>query len=548
MVGMNNKKTDSTHTLFKSAKHFFSGTLLSRISGMGRDIAMTFAFGTSPAVAAFLLAFRFAHLCRRLFGEGALHAAFIPLFEDARAQSTTDAYTFFLGLKGSLSLFLMTLTLLIMGGLGVALSLGSLSLGNQEIVWLTFLMMPSLFFICLFGLNSAFLNCEKRFFIPGISPVIFNVISIISALLLQSSLPEYAMVWLSFSVILGCACQWLMTLPSIYSLFQDESFHFSWGQLIPSLSILTRLGKPLLFGIVGVAASQINNTMDVLFARYASAEGPAYLWYAIRLQQLPLALFGISLSGALLPPLTRAIKENQPQLFAQFLRFSLEKAFALMIPLSFALLLLAGPSINFIYGRGQFSDHSTYQTALCLWGYGCGLLPMALVLILASVFYAQKNYRIPMIASMIAMGLNGFLNTVLVGMLGWGAASVALATSISAWVNVFYLLIALPKKEFLFPLLRPLSKITAVSFLAFFGAWASTHFLIGDTSFQALLFQVPVQFPREFLMQCFCFFGEALLFFLFLGLASWIFKISEIKNFFNTHPSQEEQPLPLQSL
>ncbi|WP_213158655.1 murein biosynthesis integral membrane protein MurJ [Parachlamydia sp. AcF125] len=536
---MNSKNSDSPYTLFRSAKHFFSGTLLSRISGMGRDIAMTFAFGTSPAVAAFLLAFRFAHLCRRLFGEGALHTAFIPLFEDSRARSTPEAYTFFLHLKGGLSLFLLVLLFAIMGSLGMILTFGSLSPANREIIWLTLLMMPSLFFICLFGLNSAFLNCEKHFFIPGIAPVTFNLISIVSALLLRNYLPEQAMVWLSFTVILGCACQWLITIPPIYALFERGPFCFSWKLLLPNFAVLKRLGKPLLFGMLGVAASQINNTIDVLFARYAHEEGPAYLWYAIRLQQLPLALFGISLSGALLPPLTRAIKENQPHLFFQLLRFSLEKALVLMIPLSFALLLLATCSINFIYGRGQFSNHSTYQTTLCLWGYGLGLLPMALVLILAAVFYAQKNYRIPLIASMLALGLNGFLNTILVGVWNGGAASVALATSVSAWVNLFYLLFALPKRAFsesLFPLLRPLGKITLSAFLAFSGAWVITHFLIGDTSLQALLTQTPPHFSREFSRQCFYFFSETLVFFLLLGMASWACRVHEVKSFFKAPP------------
>lgn len=513
-------KPDSTFSLYRAAKAFSGGTFLSRLSGMTRDVVMSFVFGTTPEVAAFLLAFRLAHLFRRIFGEGALHSAFIPLFEERRQQSTHDAYQFFLQTKGGLSLILTILILGIMSFLGLSLCFFSLNAGNQQITWLTLLMMPSLLFICLFGLNAAFLNCEKHFFISGVAPVFFNLVWIIAALCLHSLPSDRAMTYLSLSVIGGCFAQWFMTVPSMRGLFKKQSLGLSLKQLFPNFLNLKIFLRPLFFGIIGTAASQINNTLDVLFARYADAEGPAYLWYAIRLQQLPLALFGISLSGALLPPLTRAVRENQIQRFFELLRFSLEKALILMIPLSFALLALAPSGINLLYGRGHFTEHSAYETTLCLWGYGLGLVPMALVLLVAAVFYAQKNFHIPMFSSILSMGLNLILNTILVVFVKWGATSVAITTSVSAWVNLFYLIYALPKETIhhsLKPLLFPAAKLTAASLLAL----ANTYFMSVSLTEGFLLFS------RSFFVQCGLFFGQVSCFLLSFIIFAWLFKVYE---------------------
>lgn len=529
---------DSTHSLFQSAKLFFSGTFLSRLSGMARDISMTFAFGTSPEIAAFLLAFRLAHLCRRLFGEGALHSAFIPVFEDERSQGkNVAAYQFFLHTQGGISAALLLLISLSIAGLGSVLLWVPLSASNQEIVWLTLLMMPSLLFICLYGVSAAFLNCEKKYFVPGIAPVLFNLIWIISALWLSSTAPKLAMQYLAISVILGCLLQWAATIPSIHSIFKKEHLTLTWKMLTPNFASLKKLIKPLAWGVIGIAASQINNTLDVLFARYASVEGPAYLWYAIRLQQLPLALFGISLAGALLPPLTRSIKENQPHVFFELLKFSLEKTFALMLPLTCALLALSGSSINLLYGRGLFSNDSAYETTLCLWGYGLGLLPMALILILAAVFYAQKNYRIPMISSIIAMILNLVLNTAMVAIFEWGPASIAIATSVSAWVNVFYLLFGLPKNiyvQILQTLRLPFLKILGASSLALCSTSLLAHFFFNEmTVFSILNQNSETYFPRDFSLQCLHFSVQFGCFLVTLTVASWLCRSQEILGLFS---------------
>lgn len=430
---------DTIHTISRSTKRFFSGTLLSRISGMLRDMSMAYVFGTQPAIAAFMVAFRFAHLLRRLFGEGALQSAFIPEFEELRQQNTSQAFIFFRDLTLSLTLFLILLISLASGVLASCLMWGNFSPDNREILNLTLLMLPSLLFICLFGLNASLLQCEKSYFTSSAAPIAFNGIWIATVITLRHTSVDEAMPKLAIGVIAACFCQWLLTVPQTWSILKKSltsgflnSVHLASGDI-------RRIFKPLGLGIIGVGASQINNAIDTLFAHFAEPEGPALLWYAIRIQQLPLALFGIAIAGAVLPPLARALKAKQQDQYHHFLQFALYRTWVFMAPLT-ALLLVTGDScVEILYGRGDFGLQSIVGTTRCLWAYAAGLLPSALVLILAPAFYAQSNYRLPAAASFLTMFLNAGLNALFVLGFGWGAVSVALATSLSAWVNLLFL-------------------------------------------------------------------------------------------------------------
>lgn len=449
---------DSAHSIFNSAKRFFTGTLLSRLTGLGRDIALAFSFGTDSALAAFLVAFRFAHLLRRLLGEGAFQTAFIPAFESLRQAGNRIAGQFFIDLYAAL-------TLLLIGIISVGISLGALLLwyadlspGNVEIVYLTLLMLPSLLFICLFGLNASLLQCEKYYFLPAFAPTAFNLFWIIGALSLNGVPTTAAMPRLAIFINIACFCQWLITAPTTWKLLGGLGLGGFWVKINPFSGNLAKLSAPLFLGLIGVGASQINNALDAVFARYASAEGPAFLWYAIRIQQLPLGLIGIAFSGALLPALSRAVIADQisstaptTQLeklekFRYLLNSTLIKCLGLMCLMTAGMFIFGKLGIRIIYGHGDFDIDSILQTTYCLWGYALGLIPMALVLILAPAFYAQKNYRTPMYASIGSMLLNVALNSWFILGLNWGAVSVSIATSLSAWLNFIWLAFVLQRQ------------------------------------------------------------------------------------------------------
>lgn len=517
--------TDSTASIIRSAKRFFSGTMLSRIAGMLRDMAMAFAFGTQESVAAFLVAFRFSHLLRRLLGEGALQSALIPQFEKIRQQDPQRAAAFFRSLTVSLSALLSVIVIATIVVLWGILLWVDLEPGNAEIVQLTLLMMPSLIFICLFGVNASLLQCEKSFFTPSVAPVAFNLFWILGTFCLWNFASETAMRWLTAFVNLACIAQWALTLPQVIACLKNLGASKFESYKMFSQDVLALL-KPLSLGVIGVGASQINNALDAVFARYAEAEGPAYLWYAIRLQQLPLALFGIAISGAMLPPLSRAMKSGNSVQYREFLDFALRRTMALMLPISAAIFVLGGSSINLIYGHGDFDQQATAGTTLCLWAYGAGLFPMAIVLILAPSFYAQNDYKTPTRASVVCIFLNILLNYIMVALLGLGAASVAVATSASAWVNMFMLGAKLERSSGYRPSLQLKStfwKIVLTSLLGVSTVSLFSHFILSENTTEILLKGGIPEWPRETLQQIYMLLLQSVVFFSSVfGIGYWL--------------------------
>ncbi len=407
---------DTTHSVLKSAKSFFAGTALSRVSGLLRDIVIAASFGSSPEIAAFMVSYRLANLFRRLLGEGNLQAGFVPHF----ASLKEEGGRFFRDVFFSMALILLVLVAL----LEAVLWSFRFWAGPDWliIINLTMWMTPGLIFICLYGLNSSLLQCRRKYFIPAAAPVVFNLIWI-SAVFLN---PDVT--FLAIAITLAFAGQWVITA-------------FEGAKLLPLREWLKphlfspefkRLIRPLLLGIIGIGAVQFNSALDTVFARIADLKGPAFLWYAIRIQQLPLALFGIALSGALLPPLSRA---EDPVKKQELLESALQSGSALMLIATFGIFALGESGINLLYGHGDFTRTDVVETHHCLCAYGLGLVPSVFVLILAAKYYAERNYRTPMIASLLSVGANIGLNALFVFGFNLGAVSIALATSISSFLN-----------------------------------------------------------------------------------------------------------------
>lgn len=401
---------------------------------------MAFWFGTSPAVAGFLIAFRLSNLLRRLFGEGALLNGFIPFFESKRREDPKAGAIFFRDLFWSLSAILVILIVVLEVGLFGVLKFFTLSGGTRPIIYMTMVMLPGLLFICLFGLSMALLECEKNFFTPGVAPVVFNLVWIGAIWSFRNHLPYTAMMGISAAIVLAFFIQWWVTVPGIRRYTKEFLTTREWysGKLFTKE--LRDMVVPLTLGVVGVAAVQINSAVDVIIARFASLEGPAYLSYAHRLQQLPLALFGIAISSALMPALTRAVKLGDHKHYASLLSFGFARSFSLLFPGTIAIFVLGGVSVNLLYGRGAFNHLSTVQTTLSLWGYGVGLIPSAFVLLLAPAFYAKRDFWTPTYASLIAVLINLVLSIIVVFVFHWNAMGIAFATSLTSIYNMWYLL------------------------------------------------------------------------------------------------------------
>ncbi len=412
---------DTTHSILKSAKSFFAGTLLSRLSGLFREIALAISFGSSPELAAFMVSYRLANLFRRLLGEGNLQAGFVPHFAFLKEE---ERGPFFRDVAYSMALLLFFVVVLLEGFLYILRQF--VSPDWLQVIDLTMWMVPGLFFICLYGLNSALLQCHKKYFIPAVAPVAFNFIWIGAALL-------YADVtFLAIAITVGFAGQWFVTafegapLLPFQEWFKPHLFSQHFRKLL----------KPLFLGIAGIGAVQFNSALDAIFARFADLRGPTFLWYAIRIQQLPIALFGIALSSALLPPLSRI---QDPEKRRELLQTALHQGSSLMLICTFGIFALGAPGISLLYSHGAFTESDALETTRCLWAYGVGLVPTLFTLILANKCYAEKNYRTPTLASLLSVLANLALNALFVFAFDLGAVSIALATSLSTFLNAAFL-------------------------------------------------------------------------------------------------------------
>lgn len=527
---------DSCSSVSRSAAHFLTGTFISRFTGMIRDMSMAFCFGANVAVAAFLVAFRLANLLRRLFGEGALLNGFIPFFEATRKDSPEEGAKFFRDLFVSLGAFLLILVLFLEVVLYSLWGSSWLSEDTKQVLYLTMLMLPGIIFICLFGLSSALLECERNFFIPGIAPVAFNIVWI-GAIWSSFHLSPYeAMARISYAIVIAFLFQWAVTMPGVIRYLKQYLSFRDWRSTKIFAPELSKMISPLLLGVVGVAAVQVNSAVDVIIARFASLTGPAYLSYAHRLQQLPLALFGIAIASALMPPLARSVKNGDKEGFNRLLTFSLSTTFSFLMPITIAIFVLGASSVNLLYGRGHFDQISTYQTTLCLWGYGIGLVPAAFVLLLAPSFYAKEDFWTPTKGSLYAVLCNTALNILFVFICHLGPLSIALATSISAFLNMFYLL----KYETVFsiaPLIPSFIRATFAAFISGLIVLAMGALLCQEPTWLIMTGNLNFEFVRSFQYQSLQFalltasFG--ILFFLF----SYLFKaegVIELLDFLRT--------------
>ena len=395
---------------------------------MLRDMSMAYAFGTHSSIAGFMVAFRFAHLFRRLLGEGALQSTFIPEFEALRHESLQRALAFFGQLLLALAITLITIIGLGCSGLAASLWWGHFSSSNQQIIFFSLPHASQLILYLLIWFKKCFtVAMRKNLLHPQHRSRRFQLRLDCLSLWRAPSLTRCR------HALVGRRCGFGLFLPMAL----HSSSHME--NSLPSSSLLLAEGtplfskdlrlfiKPLSLGILGVAASQVNHAIDSVFARFAEAEGPALLWYAIRLQQLPLALFGIAVAGAVLPPLSRALREHRWDDYHHFLHDALRRTWIFVLPFMAALFVMGDSAVNLIYGRGDFGLHSVAGTTSCLWAYNIGLLPAALVLVLAPASYAQNNYFLPAISSVMTMLLNLVLNTFFITSLGWGAMSIAIA-------------------------------------------------------------------------------------------------------------------------
>lgn len=491
---MTDKAEKSSAGLARSAATVSIAVMCSRLLGLIREQVFAGMFGAGYAYDSFVVAFRIPNLLRDLFGEGALSAAFVSVFSDYNAnRSREDTWRLASNVLCFMTVLVSVITLLgmifsdqIVGAL--APDFKSIS-GKAELTSaMTMIMMPFLLFISLAAVVMGILNTKNRFFIPSLASSFFNLGSIIGGTSLALLLPRYgypAIVGMAFGTLIGGLLQLGVQLPSLKAV----GFRFT-----PVLDLkdpgLLRVLKLMVPATIGLSATQINIFINTNFAASCTEGSVSWLNYSFRLVQLPIGLFGVAISIAALPLLARQASKNQFEAMRQTFVSSLTMVFALTIPATLGLILLAEPIIRVIFEHGAFTALDTRATAVALSLYGIGLFAYSANKVIVPVYYAINAPRFPVIASFMAIGFNIFIiiNTIE----QFQHRAIALSTSAVMIINFIFLVTVLYIKiggfslRLLFTGLMKIGTSTAIM----------TIVLLGSFSFLAQWFE------QSFLYQC----------------------------------------------
>jgi putative peptidoglycan lipid II flippase len=437
--------------MIRQAVHFFLGTLISRLGGLLRELSMSVCFGASALVGDFFISYRWSNIFRRLLGEGGVSNGFIPVYEKYRQQEPKRADIFFRDLFWSLFFILLPSIFLV-----ELIFFGSVAS----------YMLPGVIFIVMYALFMAFLQCHGHFFLPSVAPTIFNLIWVGGCFFFASYEQSQALKGIALSISIAFLFQWLVLLPKTI-----KCLHIGlkeWFQIHPFSKEVKELLKPLSLTLIGVAATQLNGAIDLLFAKWADPKGAAFLSYAIKLEQVPMGLFGVAVSQAIAPLLARAYQGKNLDQYHYLTEKSLRLTLKLLAPFTLLFFVAAPPFVSLIYGRGAFLDTDVTLTAQALAFYTIGLIPSGLILLLAPSFYATQDFKTPMKGTLLAVGTNTVLNTILVFVLHSGAWAIALTTSISFWMQWAYLALKLQAPYPIRSLVKHLTLVTLITLISFY--------------------------------------------------------------------------------
>ncbi|RME76128.1 MAG: murein biosynthesis integral membrane protein MurJ, partial [Planctomycetota bacterium] len=432
-----------------SAKKIGLLTLSSRFLGLIRDMLCAALFGATLFWDSFILSWTIPNLFRRLFGEGALSSAFIPIFAKARKEKgLVRAFIYSRNCATYFSLLLLVLTALfyLVGGIFYFFS-PQLTQKTTLFLQLSFILAPYLILICLTALASGALNSLDEFLLPAFLPVLLNLFWIFSLLLgmgiFSASSKKPLLLWMSGALILGGICQLLLSLVSLGK--KGLSLSLSWDFQDPYLQETKNRMIPVIWSL---ALLQINVLLDRVIAEiFVPGNGAvSALYFGNRLVQFPLALVGISLATAVFPALSREALQSQGGQFYQTFLWALKTVFFIALPASIGLMILAHPIVEILFQRGSFQKEASLRTVEVLVAYGPSVCFYSMVHILNRAYYAKGNPKIPAKVASYLVGLNLLLNLVLV--FPFHEAGLAISTSICSFLNCLILYIVFIKKYF----------------------------------------------------------------------------------------------------
>ncbi|MBC8057072.1 MAG: murein biosynthesis integral membrane protein MurJ [Rhizobiales bacterium] len=436
--------------LLRAASTISLLTLVSRISGLARDVVVAGAFGNSAWMDAYNVAFRIPNFLRRLFGEGAFQQAFVPILGDARAREGDEVTRLLIDAVATV-LFWVLIATCIVGVVAAPAMVWLMASGLAEFdgaVVMTQIMFPYIGLISMVSLAAGVLNTWKRFVVPAATPVLLNLASIAAALWLGPQFERWgipAIYAQAVGVMVGGVLQLAIQIPALRRIGALPKIGLLPGKIgaawaHPGVGRVLRQMAPAL---LGVSVAQISVVINTQIASHQGVGAVSSLDWASRLMEFPTALLGVALGVVLIPQLSAANGRKDAAAYSGLLDWGLRLVLLLALPCAVALLVFPNALLAVLFQRGAFDAAAVQQTAVALMGYGVGLMGLVGVKILAPGYYARQDTRTPVKIAIAVLVLTQAMNVVFVPF--FGHAGLALSVSLGAMVNAFWLFMGLKR-------------------------------------------------------------------------------------------------------
>ena len=476
-------------SLFKSASIVSLLTLLSRITGLARELLIASTFGASALTDAFNVAFRIPNLFRRFFGEGAFSQAFVPVLAATKAQHGEVATKLLIDRVATV----LSWALLVLSLIGVACApwlvwamasgLKQSPHGFEVAVVMTRWMFPYIAFMSLVALAAGVLNTWRRFAVPAATPVLLNICMIGAAWLgapwfkTLGLEPIYA---LAGGVLLGGVLQLVVQWLALRKLGLHPKVGWRWRELKTAWadpgtkSILKLMGPALL----GVSVAHISMLINTQIASRLATGSVSWITYADRLMEFPTAMLGVAMGVVLMPQLAGARASGDTAKYSAMVDWGLRLVVLLAVPCAIALIVFAKPLVAVLYHYGAMTDFDVQQITTALMGWGVGLVGIVAIKVLAPGYYANLDTKTPVRIAIAVLVITQLLNVGLVPL--FAHAALTLSIGIGALINALWLLVGLLKRGSYKP--EPgwgvftLQVVAACALLAVFLMWANDAF------------------------------------------------------------------------
>jgi putative peptidoglycan lipid II flippase len=448
--------------MIKGFRQIASLTAVSRVFGFVRDIAYSHFFGAGALLDAWTIAFKIPNLARRLFGEGAAAASLIPIYSEELHKNPQQAKQLINTIVTVLFVILAALVLIGQSIIWAYYKFFTSTSDTKLILSLSSIMLPYMLFICLVAILSGILHVHRRFATPAAAPIVLNIFIITSIMLTGWAFKikaEQQVFFVAFAVLVAGVVQIAIQVPSLRS--AGVSIRPGWQVRSDAFKKIIFLMGPM---ILGLTVTQINTLADDLIAWWFSSSDEkgtsfillgkeilfplqrgsvSHLYYAQRLYQLPLGVFGISLATAIFPVMSSYAAKKDLRGLCKTVSDGLRSAAFIAIPATIGLVAIARPLISVAFEHGKFGQarDDTGMVALTLLFYSIGLCGYFTQQVLTRAFYSMQDSKTPMHSALIAVMANIVLNLTLIWFLGTGG--LALSTAICSYVQVVILIVFL---------------------------------------------------------------------------------------------------------